>query len=151
MDRQYYFRSTKSWYENKKWELKYAANRALSNLSSWSKLLKPHTVSFPRIISCSNKHHCEPTVPSLLTSKVNISAAHSVRLPLQLLLWQQKTPLVSICNQKCYQLFILLKKYSCQLLLFKKGAKCEHAPRHLTFQLYLSFSLKKKKLLKWLF
>ncbi len=34
---------------------------------------KHHTVSFPRIMSHSQKHCCEPTLPSPLTSKANVN------------------------------------------------------------------------------
>ncbi len=79
---------------------------------------------------------CESTFSFSLTYKANaranfllfldISAAHSAKLRLQLLLWQQKTLSAAICN-RCCQLCFSLKKRSCQLFLVKKDAKCEHS------------------------
>ncbi len=79
---------------------------------------------------------CESTFSFPLTSKANaranfllfldISAAHSARLLLQLLLWQQKPLSAAICNRRG-QLCFSLKKRSCQLFLVKKDAKCEHS------------------------
>ncbi len=89
---------------------------------------------------------CESTFYFPVTSKANarnyfllfldISAAHSARLLLQLLLWQQKTLSAAICNRR-WQLCFSLKKRSCQLFLVKKDAKCEHS---------LTAYLKKQKL-----
>ncbi len=68
---------------------------------------------------------CESTFSFPLTSRANfllfldISAAHSARLLLQLLLWQQKTLSAAICNRRC-QLCFSFKKRSCQLFLVKK-------------------------------
>ncbi len=83
-------------------------------------------------MSCSHKCRCESTFSFPLTSKANfllfldISSAHSARLLLQLLLWQQKPLSAAICNRRC-QLCFSLKKRSCQLFLVKKDAKCEHS------------------------
>ncbi len=87
-------------------------------------------------MSCNHKRRCESTFSFPLTSKANaranfllfldISAAHSARLLLQLLLWQQKTLSAAICNRRC-QLCFSLKKRSCQLFLVKKDTKCEHS------------------------
>ncbi len=78
-----------------------------------------------------DRRRCESTFSFPLTSKANfvlfldISAAHSARLLLQLLLWQQKTLSAAICNRRLPALFSF-KKRSCQLFLVKKDAKCEH-------------------------
>ncbi len=83
-----------------------------------------------------DRRRCESTFSFPLTSKANaranvllfldISAAHSARLLLQLLLWQQKTLSAAICYRRC-QLCFSLKKCSCQLFIVKKDAKCEHS------------------------
>ncbi len=69
-----------------------------------------------------DRRRCESTFSFPLTSKANaranfvlfldISAAHSARLLLQLLLWQQKTLSAAICNRRGQLCFSLKKRSS---------------------------------------